>query len=143
MDQQEFRSKSYWLEIAGPYTESPPAGRADPQADVAIVGGGFTGLWAAFYLKQADPALRVVPLEQQVIGYGARARNGGFAITLFGLTMEITKLRFGREALREAQQFMDRAVEHVGELVQTHNLQCDYEETGLMTVAISKAGKSR
>ena len=142
MDKQEFRSKSYWLEIAGPYTESPPL--AEPiRADVAIVGGGFTGLSAAFYLKQADPALRVVLLEQQVIGYGASGRNGGFAMTLFGLTMEITKLRFGREAVREAQHVMDRAVEHVGELVQTHNLQCDYEKTGLMTVAISEAGKRR
>jgi len=142
MDQQEFRSKSYWLEIAGPYTESPPL--AEPiRADVAIVGGGFTGLSAAFYLKQADPALRVVLLEQQVIGYGASGRSGGFAMTLFGLTMEITKLRFGREAVREAQHVMDRAVEHVGELVQTHNLQCDYEKTGLMTVAISEAGKRR
>jgi glycine/D-amino acid oxidase-like deaminating enzyme len=142
MSSQEFRSKSYWLEIAGPYAENPPL--AEPiRADVAIVGGGFSGLSAALTIKQADRSLRVVLLEQQVIGYGASGRNGGFAMTLFGLTMEITKLRFGREAVREAQQFMDQAVDHVGELVQSHRLQCDYEKTGLITVAISEAGKRR
>lgn len=142
MTADSFRNKSYWLEVAGPYTESPVL--SEPiKADVAIVGGGFCGLSAAYYLKQAQPSLRIVLLEQQVIGYGASGRNGGFAMTLFGLTMEITKLRFGVEAVRQSQQFMDRAVAHVGELVQTHNLQVDYEKNGLITVAISEAGKRR
>lgn len=142
MPQETFRNKSYWLEVAGPYTESPPL-EASIEVDVAIVGGGYSGLSAAFYLKQAEPGLRVALLEQEVIGYGASGRNAGFAMTLFGLTMETTKLRFGEAAVREAQQYMDRAVEHVGELVRTHGLQCDYERTGLLTVAISEAGKRR
>ncbi|MCS6844844.1 MAG: FAD-binding oxidoreductase [Caldilineales bacterium] len=142
MSPEPFRSKSYWLEVAGPYTESPPL-ETSIEVDVAVVGGGYSGLSAAFYLKQAEPGLRVALLEQEVIGYGASGRNAGFAMTLFGLTMETTKLRFGEAAVREAQQYMDRAVEHVGELVRTHGLQCDYERTGLITVAISEAGKRR
>lgn len=142
MDAPDFRNKSFWLEVAGPYTEQP-ALREPVRADVAIVGGGFCGLSAAYYLKRAEPAARVVLLEREVIGFGASGRNGGFAMTLFGLTMELTALRFGKEAVRESQQFMDRAVEHVGKLVQTHDLHCDYEKTGLITVATSEAGKRR
>ena len=54
---------------------------------MAIVGGGFTGLWTAYYLKRADPSLRVCVLEQEVCGYGASGRNGGWvcgAVAGFG-----------------------------------------------------------
>ena len=54
------------------------------EADVCIVGAGYTGLWTAYYLKRADPSLRVVVLEQRFAGYGASGRNGGW------LTNEIT-----------------------------------------------------
>ena len=52
-------------------------------ADVAIVGAGFTGLWAAHYLVEADPTLRVVVVEAEVAGYGASGRNGGWCSALF------------------------------------------------------------
>ncbi|MCW2851693.1 MAG: dependent oxidoreductase, partial [Nocardioides sp.] len=49
----------------------------DTEADVAIVGAGFTGLWTAYDLAEADPSLRVVVLESEVAGFGASGRNGG------------------------------------------------------------------
>jgi hypothetical protein len=45
--------------------------------DVAIVGGGFTGLWTAYYLKRADPTLEVAVIEREFAGFGASGRNGG------------------------------------------------------------------
>ncbi|MFC6341007.1 FAD-dependent oxidoreductase, partial [Nocardioides hankookensis] len=55
----------------------------DVEADVAIVGAGFTGLWTAHYLAEADPELRVVVLEAETAGFGASGRNGGWCSALF------------------------------------------------------------
>ena len=55
---QDLATRSYWLSL-DPYEPSPPL-EGEVQADVAIVGGGFTGLWAAYYLLKADPAMTVV-----------------------------------------------------------------------------------
>lgn len=133
---------SFWHEIVAPSQPSPPLS-GTVQADVAIIGGGYAGLSTAFELKRAQPGLQVVLLEADVCGYGASGRNGGFAMTLFGLTMELLKLRFGRGAVREAQAFMDEAVDNVGRLVAEHGIDCDYERNGLMTVATSPGSARR
>src|SRR6516162_10645246 len=68
---------SYWWQARGVPPRRPPLpGGTD--ADVCIVGAGYTGLWTAYYLKQADPGLRVVVLEQNFAGIGASGRNGGW-----------------------------------------------------------------
>ena len=68
---------SYWWQARGvpPRRPSLPGGT---EADVCIVGAGFTGLWTAYYLKRADPGLRVIVLEQDFAGFGASGRNGGW-----------------------------------------------------------------
>ncbi|MGZ8736602.1 MAG: NAD(P)/FAD-dependent oxidoreductase [Nocardioides sp.] len=55
----------------------------DTEVDVAIVGAGFTGLWTAYYLLDADPSLRVAVLEAETAGFGASGRNGGWCSALF------------------------------------------------------------
>ncbi len=69
---------SFWFgELGGaPARRAPLPGPLD--CDVAIVGAGYTGLWTAYYLKRADPGLRVVLLEREYAGYGASGRNGGW-----------------------------------------------------------------
>ena len=68
---------SYWWQARGvpPRRPSLPGGT---EADVCIVGAGFTGLWTAYYLRRADPGLRVIVLEQDFAGFGASGRNGGW-----------------------------------------------------------------
>ena len=61
----------------------------DVDADVAIVGAGFTGLWTAYYLAEADPALRIVVLEAEVAGFGASGRNGGWCSALFPTSLAL------------------------------------------------------
>ena len=60
------------------------AGRAaltrEARVDVAIVGAGYTGLWTAYYLLEADPSLRVLVLESEHVGFGASGRNGGWGL---------------------------------------------------------------
>ena len=137
----DWASKSFWLGDT-PYQENP-ALEEDIRADVAIVGAGFTGLSTAYYLRQADPSLRVVVLESDVVGYGASGRNGGFAMTLMGLTLPLTVRRFGKEKARQAHDFGVRAVRHVGELVEKQGIDCDYEKNGLLTVATNPAQVDR
>jgi glycine/D-amino acid oxidase-like deaminating enzyme len=81
----------WWLEEAPPDPETDPLGGA-ADADVAIVGGGYTGLWTALTLKRREPALRVTVLEAARVGEGPSGRNGGFCHGLWA------SLRFLRDA---------------------------------------------
>src|SRR5438132_307233 len=72
----------WWQSLGGARaTREPLSGPL--RADVAIVGGGFTGLWTAFYLARAAPALRIVVLEREMVGFGASGRNGGWVSGFF------------------------------------------------------------
>src|SRR5216684_8554773 len=72
----------WWRSLGGPPPARPPL-PGPAEADVAIVGAGFTGLWTAYYLKRADPSLEVVVLERELAGYGASGRNGGWVSGFF------------------------------------------------------------
>jgi glycine/D-amino acid oxidase-like deaminating enzyme len=141
MTANDFREKSYWLTTRD-YRPGAPL-RGDRTVDVAIVGGGFTGLSSAYHLKKMDPALRIALLENQVIGFGASGRNGGFNMTLFGLTLGITALRFGKARAREAHLYMERAVDLLRDLVAEEHLDCDYEHPGFLRVATSEKYRAR
>lgn len=136
----DYRTKSFWLGTA-PYEPSPPL-EGDITVDVAIVGGGFTGLSAALHLREAQ-ALDVAVLESEVVGFGASGRNAGFAMTLFGLTMSLTGLRFGKAKAKEAHLYMERAVDYVGELVQKYGIDSEYERTGFLRVATAPGYATR
>ena len=69
---------SYWLREPGPAMDPPLEAGETLEVDVAIVGGGFTGLWTAIALTDTDPALRVAVLEAETVAFGASGRNGGF-----------------------------------------------------------------
>jgi len=83
----------WWLEEAltaeGGAQEAPPLA-GDLEVDVAIVGGGFTGLWTALALRERDPSVRVAILEKEIVGWGPSGRNGGF---LHGYWTHLTRLR--------------------------------------------------
>ena len=137
----DYEDKSYWL-AESPYEESPPLD-GSTKVDVAIIGGGFCGLSSAYYLKRADPSLRVAVLEDQVVGYGASGRNAGFAMTLMGFTLGITSMRFGKQKAKQAHDFAHAAVDHIGQMVDAHGIDCDYEKPGLLTVALNPAQAKR
>jgi len=130
----DYTQKSYWLNIYGPYTPDPSL-KGDLKVDVAIIGGGFTGLSAAYFLRKANPALNVAVLEGEVVGYGASGRNGGFAMTLFGLEPSVTAMLFGKQCAVEAHRYCERAVDLVRDLVKEHNIQSDFEYTGFLRIA--------
>ena len=89
---------SYWWQSRGipPRRPSLPGGT---EADVCIVGAGYTGLWTAYYLKRADPGLRIVVLEASFAGFGASGRNGGWVTaTLPGSRARYASTRGARPA---------------------------------------------
>jgi glycine/D-amino acid oxidase-like deaminating enzyme len=124
---------SYWLSASPAPPERPPlAGRN--RADVVIVGAGFTGLWTAVALTDTDPALRVVVLEQETVGFGASGRNGGFcsASLTHGLANGI------RHFPDELERLEREGVANLAGLVaftRDHGIDCDLEATGTLTVA--------
>ncbi len=75
---------SFWQAQQGATKISSPLVQ-DIQVDVAIIGGGFTGLSVARDIKTDEPALRVIVLEAEYVGYGASGRNAGFNMSLFGI----------------------------------------------------------
>src|SRR5690606_17540361 len=75
---------SFWYADIGGIPARRAALPGDVDADVCIVGAGFTGLWTAYYLKKADPSLNVVIVEKEFAGFGASGRNGGWLSGGFG-----------------------------------------------------------
>jgi hypothetical protein len=69
---------SFWYADMGGLPQQRPPLDGDTAVDVCIVGAGYTGLWAAYYLRQADPSLRILIVEQRFAGFGASGRNGGW-----------------------------------------------------------------
>ncbi len=126
------RGPSFWLSQDDYYPAQLLKGRM--RADVAVVGGGFTGLWTAIALKQGNPRLDVCVLEQEVVGYGASGRNGGFcepslthgyANGVRHFPDEIEELeRLGRENFDELLDFVER-----------HRIACELERPGVLELA--------
>lgn len=137
-----YEEKSFWLRDFGPYAPNPPLA-GDVSVDVAIVGGGFTGLTTAREFKLDNPGASVAVVEGEVVGYGASGRNAGFSMKLFGLEPEVTKLRWGAERTQQAHRFMHQAVARVRSLIEEHDLQSDYRHSGLIRVAYTPQQLSR
>ena len=92
----------------------------DVDVDVAIVGGGLTGLWTAWYLLDADPSLRVAIVERETVGFGASGRNGGWCSALLPMSHERLARRHGPAAAIRMQQAMHHNVAAVGAFVERH-----------------------
>lgn len=125
---------SLWAATAGPYTPGPSL-REDIVVDVAVIGGGFTGLTTAYELRRADPSLDVAVLEAREIGYGSSGRNGSFAMTVVGIGFGGTALIKGKDFLVRAHRYMMRAVDTLDELVDREGLDCDKIRPGFLRVA--------
>ncbi|MEZ5193205.1 MAG: FAD-dependent oxidoreductase [Nocardioides sp.] len=128
---------------AGLDSATRPAG--DLEADVAIVGAGFTGLWTAYYLAEADPTLRIVVLESEVAGFGASGRNGGWCSALFPASADKLSRLPGSsaESARAQGAAMREAVDEVGRAVAAEGIAADYAKGGTVVVARSRSQAAR
>ncbi|MFB6522215.1 NAD(P)/FAD-dependent oxidoreductase [Streptomyces sp. NPDC056401] len=111
-------------------------------ADVVIVGGGYTGLWTAYYLKTAAPDLRVTVLEQKFCGYGASGRNGGWLYNGIAGRDRYATLH-GRPAAQRLQQAMNETVTEVIDTAAKEGIDADIHRGGVLEVARTPAQLSR
>jgi glycine/D-amino acid oxidase-like deaminating enzyme len=131
----------WWQEIGTP--KERPALDGNLSVDVAIVGAGYTGLWTAYYLKKAQPNLRIAVLEERHVGYGASGRNGGW------LTNSITGGRgqyvkkFGRDSAERFQRTMNDTVDEVIRVATAEGIDADIRKGGEFTVAYTPAQEER
>ncbi|GGL16070.1 NAD(P)/FAD-dependent oxidoreductase [Planomonospora parontospora] len=133
---------SFWFRSLGvPEAGTPLEG--DRDADVVIVGGGYTGLWTAYYLKKADPALRVVVLEKEFAGYGASGRNGGWLVGELAGTPERYARTHGEDAARRFQRVMFETVDEVVAVARDERIDADVVKGGVTTVATNAAQERR
>lgn len=132
----------------------PPAGGRRPQttfqlgaiparADVVIVGGGFTGLWTAHYLLLADPALDVVVLEAEHVGFGASGRNGGWVSALWPVGPRTLARRSGAQAARAMVAELQNTVDEVGRATESAAIDCGFRKGGAIALARSPAQAAR
>ncbi|WP_326722279.1 FAD-binding oxidoreductase [Streptomyces sp. NBC_00243] len=132
---------SFWYADDGfPAPREPLPG--DASADVVIVGGGYTGLWTAYYLKKAAPFLRITVLEQKFCGYGASGRNGGWLYNGIAGRDRYAKLH-GQEAAVRLQRAMNETVDEVVRVVAEEGIDADVHQGGVLEVAYTPAQLAR
>ncbi|MFZ4811552.1 MAG: NAD(P)/FAD-dependent oxidoreductase, partial [Ilumatobacteraceae bacterium] len=111
--------------------------------DVAIVGGGFTGLWTAYALMERDPSIRVVVLESEVVGFGASGRNGGWASALLPMGLTSMAAQHGRDAAIRMQRAMVDAIREIERVTHTEQIDCHFQLGGSFRAARNPAQVER
>lgn len=130
---EDLATRSYWLGLDA-YEPGPPL-HGEMDADVAIIGGGFTGLWAAYHLLKADPGLTVVVLEGSAVGYGASGRNGGFAMALVHRSLQALVDNLGHERAQAVHHAAEEAVHTLQRVCTEEKIDADLMPNGLLTVS--------
>jgi len=128
-------SRSFWLQEAltdEPVEPTPPL-EANVVADVCIVGGGFAGLWTAVRLTERAPGMRIVIVEQDIVGGGASGRNGGFASSSWFDADAIIAL-FGEEEGVRYLRVQNDAVDQLGEFAKANRIDCWFHKDGVLGV---------
>ncbi len=113
------------------------------ESDVVIVGGGYTGLWTAFYLKQLAPQLSVSIVESQFVGFGGSGRNGGWCSAFLPMSPSEMSAEHGSQAMRFLQDQMFATVDEIARVAQSNNIDCDFHKGGTITSASDPAHVER
>ena len=115
----------------------------DSDADVVVVGAGFSGLWTAHHLKSIDPGLDVMVIDARQPGFGASGRNGGWCSAIFPVPLGDLAQRHGNGAALRQQQAMVTAVDSIGDFLRSRGVDAGWARGGTLTVATNAAQKSR
>lgn len=127
----------YWVEEAGLPPLAPALDRKF-DADVVIVGGGFTGMWTAWHLTEADPDLRIALLDSHRIGCGPSGRNGGFADSMWVSFARLSD-RYGIPAALEVARASEESVDQIGEFCEQQGIDAWFRKSGYLNVSTSTA----
>jgi glycine/D-amino acid oxidase-like deaminating enzyme len=125
---------SLWEATASPAAARPPL-PGDRDVDVAIVGGGYTGLWTARALLESDPTLRVAVLERTRVGFGASGRNGGWCSALLPMSVDTLAAVAGPADAVRMQRQMFATVAEVAAATRSDAIDCDLAVGGYVALA--------
>jgi glycine/D-amino acid oxidase-like deaminating enzyme len=135
---------SFWQASLGGAGPTRPALGGSTEADVCIVGAGYTGLWTAWALSQAEPRLRIVVLDRAHVGFGASGRNGGWLSAFLAGDREVMAGRgHGRDGVIALQRAMQAAVDDVAEFCEAEGIDADLHKGGSLSVATGPAQLAR
>lgn len=137
--EERYRSRSLWLDTCGDDLTPRAPLPGDVEADVAIVGGGLTGLWAAWHLRRLAPDCRVVVLESEICGFGASGRNGGWCSALFPASLEQLAAGSGADAAVAQYRAMIDTVDEVGRSLDELGIDAHWAKGGSLSLATNPA----
>jgi glycine/D-amino acid oxidase-like deaminating enzyme len=141
--ENHYRKLSFWHDSV-PGTLQPRAAlRGDVTTNIAIVGAGYTGLWTAYYLKRANPELDITLLEAEIAGFGASGRNGGWCSAYFSGIEHWLDDPSHRESAIRLQKLMFKTVEDVGRVAEQESIDCHFDLSGALEVAVIPAQLKR
>src|ERR1039457_4843920 len=133
----DYRKLSFWLDnVPGTLEPGPPL-PGDRDVDVAIVGAGFSGMWAAYYLSLADPGVRIAICEKEIAGFGASGRNGGWCSALFPASLAKLERMAGRSQAIAMHRAMQQTVDEVGRAAAAESIDCHWAKGGTVQLARS------
>jgi glycine/D-amino acid oxidase-like deaminating enzyme len=138
---QGYQGLSLWLETCGDDLAPRAPLPGDLDVDVAIVGAGFTGLWTAYYLTEADHGLRIAVLESEIAGFGASGRNGGWMSALFPSSRDKLAGLAGssRDAAARQTLAMRESIDEAGRVIDKEGIDCDFHKGGTLVFARTAA----
>ena len=125
----------YWLNDCGDDLTRRPALAGDQAVDVAILGGGFSGLWTAYFLLRANPGLSVAVIEAQYCGYGASGRNGGWCSPRYPVLVDELEKHFGIAAARATIRAQRAIVDDIGQIIAEEGIDAHFTPGGMLSVA--------
>ncbi len=139
----KYRKLSFWHDtVPGSLRPGDPL-PGGLEADVAIAGAGYTGLWTAYYLSRADPALKIVVCEREIAGFGASGRNGGWCSALFPASLGKLERIAGAEAAAAMYRAMQATVDEVGRVAAAEGIDCHWAKGGTVQLARSQVQLDR
>jgi glycine/D-amino acid oxidase-like deaminating enzyme len=136
-----------WSDTSGATVESA-ANRRLPldrhlDADVAIVGAGYTGLWTAYYLARLDPSLRIVIVEAETVGFGASGRNGGWASALLPMSLSSMAEKYGRDGALRMHRAMVDTLDEIERVITAEGIDCHFHRGGTLQISRTAAHTTR
>jgi glycine/D-amino acid oxidase-like deaminating enzyme len=127
----------YWLAALPAREVTPLEGRAE--AEFVVVGAGLTGLWTAIFLKQLDPALDIAVVEQGIAAWGASGRNAGMLSETVDHSHGLAVQHFGKDEARRLAALGETNVAEMTAFLGARGIDCDFEPTGRLSVALTDA----
>lgn len=130
-----YNNISYWLDSSEEALTPRPTLSKSTTVDIAILGGGYTALWTAYYLIEKDPSLNIAILEKEIVGFGASGRNGGWCSPKFSVTPEMLIQKYGEISTKEMMQAMFDSVNEIEQMIEKEALQVDWKKSGMLQIA--------